>query len=76
MTFWEKGHYKTTNGSPPVKKPEVMVPTVIMRSLRAPPSRRTPQERPTHSCITDPKVQSQPEDGPDIGPKRIVIILL
>jgi len=37
MTFWEKGHYKTTNGSPPVKKPEVMVPTVIMRSLRAPP---------------------------------------
>ena len=26
--------------------------------------------------ITDPKVQSQPEDGPDIGPKHVVVIIL
>jgi len=56
-------------------KPGVMVPTVIMRSRPA-PSPRTPQERSTHSCITDRKVQSQPEDGPHIGPKHVVIILL
>jgi len=37
---------------------------------------KTPQERPTHSCITDPKIQSQPEDGPNIGPKHVVVIIL
>jgi len=26
--------------------------------------------------MRDPKVQSQPEDGPHIGPKHVVIILL
>ena len=53
----------------------VPVPTGITRSRTA-PSPRTPQESSTHSCITDPKVQSQPEDGPHIGPKHVVVIIL
>jgi len=69
----EKRALQTTNGSPPGKNPGAMVPTAIMRSR---PSPRTPQERSTHSCITDPKVQSQPEDGPHIGPKHVVVIIL
>ena len=42
----------------------------------SPPPPEPPKNRPTHSCITDPKVQSQPEDGPHIGPKHVVINLL
>ena len=57
-----------------LNKPGTMVPTVIMRSR--PPSPRTPQERSTHSCITDPKVQPQPEDGPHIEPKHVVVTTL
>jgi len=57
-----------------VIKPGVMVSTGIMGSR--PPSLTTPQERSTHSCITDPKVQSQPEDSPHIGPKHVVVTIL
>ena len=30
----------------------------------------------TRSCIAAPKVKSQPEDGPNIGPKHVVVFLL
>jgi len=43
---------------------------------RPAPSPKTHLERSMHSCITDPKVQSQPEDGPHIGPKHVVVIIL
>jgi len=29
-----------------------------------------------HPCITDPEIQSQPEDGPHIGPKHVVVVTL
>jgi len=51
-----------------------MLPIGITRSQL--PSPYTPQERSTHPCITDPEVQSQPEDGPHIGPKHVVVTLL
>jgi len=50
----------------------VPVPHWYNEILNRPP----PQERSTHSCITDPKVQSQPEDGPHIGPKHVVVVIL
>ena len=31
---------------------------------------------PHTSCIAAPKVKSQPEDGPDIGPKHAVVVLV
>jgi len=30
----------------------------------------------THSCVTDPKVQSEPEDGPHIVPKHVFVLFL
>jgi len=31
---------------------------------------------PHTSCIAAPKVKSQPEDGPHIGPKHVVVVLV
>ena len=31
---------------------------------------------PSSGCIAVPKVKSQPEDGPHIGPKHVVVVLV
>jgi len=41
-----------------------------------PPSPELPENAPRIPVLTDPKVQSQPEDGPHIGSKHVVAITL
>ena len=36
----------------------------------------TSRQTPHTSCIADLQVESQPEDGPHIGPKHVVVFLL
>jgi len=58
-----------------LEKTGAMAPTAIIRSRTPYPqnSSRTLHEFPVK---TDPKVQSQPEDGTYIGPKHVVVITL
>jgi len=42
----------------------------------SPPSPHEPKRTPHTSCIDAPKVKSQPEDGPHIGPKHVVVVLV
>jgi len=56
-----------------------MVPTVETTGSRFPPSQpnpQYPQRTPHTSCIADLYVKSQPEDGPHIGPKHVVVFQL
>ena len=54
-----------------------MVPTSeTTRSRSPPPNPQYPKRTPHTSRIAAPKVKSQPEDGPHIGPKHVVVVLV
>ena len=53
-----------------------LVVSLVKRDLLPPPNPQQPKRTPHTSCIAAPKVKSQPEDGPYIGPKHVVVVLV
>ena len=54
----------------------MVLTSVTTRPRTPPPNPQYPKRTPHTSCIAAPKVKSQPEDGPHIGPKHVVVVLL
>ena len=53
-----------------------MVPTSETTRSRSPHPTPNNIKEPHTSCIAAPKVKSQPENGPHIGPKHVVVVLV
>ena len=54
-----------------------MVLTSVTTRSRSPhPAPTNLKEHPRTPCIAVPKVKSQSEDGPHIGPKHVVVVLV
>ena len=54
----------------------MVLTSVKMRSRSPHPTPTNLKEHSHTSCIAAPKVKSQPEDGPHIRPKHVVVVLV
>ena len=54
----------------------MVLTSVTTRSLSPHPTPTNLKKKTHTSCIAAPKVKSQPEDGPHIGPKHVVVVLV